>query len=86
MNFDNPFQKQMEMWQEFGRSYTENMFAMFEKSLEQSQAMQEQVQTAVSKAVDDQFAMMMSSMKSMEQQMAEMTKMMQDMMQMQKDE
>ena len=68
MSNDNPFQKNMELWQQFSDSYTKNMFAMFERNLEQSKAFQEQVQSAVTQAVEAQFEMVMSSLKTMEEQ------------------
>ena len=73
MSNDNPFQKNMELWQQFSDSYTKNMFAMFEKNLEQSKAFQEQVQTAVTQAVEAQFEMVMTSLKTMEEQIGEIS-------------
>ena len=73
MSNDNPFQKNMELWQQFSESYTKNMFAMFEKNLEHSRAFQEQVQAAVTQAVEAQFEMVMSSLKVMEEQISEIS-------------
>ena len=73
MSNDNPFQKNMELWQQFSDSYTKNMFAMFERNLEQSKAFQEQVQSAVTQAVEAQFEMVMSSLKTMEEQIGEIS-------------
>ncbi|HSG18923.1 MAG TPA: hypothetical protein VLE70_21695 [Anaerolineae bacterium] len=73
MSNDNPFQKNMELWQQFSESYTKNMFAMFEKNLEHSKAFQEQVQSAVTQAVEAQFEMVMSSLKVMEEQIGEIS-------------
>jgi len=73
MSNDNPFQKNMELWQQFSDSYTKNMFAMFEKNLEHSKAFQEQVQTAVTQAVEAQFEMVMTSLKTMEEQISEIS-------------
>lgn len=64
----NPFQKNVELWQQFSESYMKNTFAMFEKNLEQSKALQEQVQTAVNQAVDAQFEMVLTSLKTVEEQ------------------
>jgi hypothetical protein len=49
------------------------MFAMFEKNLEHSKAFQEQVQTAVTQAVEAQFEMVMTSLKTMEEQIGEIS-------------
>ena len=73
MSNDNPFQKNMELWQQFSDSYTKNMFAMFEKNLEHSKAFQDQVQSAVTQAVETQFEMVMSSLKTMEEQISEIS-------------
>jgi len=73
MSNDNPFQKNMELWQQFSDSYTKNMFAMFEKNLEHSKAFQDQVQAAVSQAVEAQFEMVMTSLKSMQEQIGEIS-------------
>jgi len=73
MSNDNPFMKNMELWQQFSETYTKNMFDMFEKNLEQSQAFQEQVQSAVNQAVEAQFEMVMTSLKTMQEQMGELS-------------
>ncbi|MFN2221961.1 MAG: hypothetical protein PVH65_00170 [Chloroflexota bacterium] len=73
MSNDNPFQKNMELWQQFSDSYTKNMFAMFEKNLEHSKAFQDQVQSAVSQAVEAQFEMIMTSLKTMQEQIGEIS-------------
>lgn len=75
MNFqENPFQKNMEMWQQFSSAYTENMMAMFEKNMAQSQAFQQQIREAVSQVVNSQFEMVITSLKTLENQMASLTK------------
>jgi hypothetical protein len=73
MSNENPFQKNMELWQQFSDSYTKNMFAMFEKNLEQSKAFQDQVQSAVNQAVETQFEMIMTSLKTMQEQIGEIS-------------
>jgi len=73
MSNDNPFQKNMELWQQFSDSYTKNMFAMFEKNLEHSKAFQDQVQAAVSQAVETQFEMVMTNLKTMQEQIGEIS-------------
>ena len=73
MSNENPFQKNMELWQQFSDSYTKNMFAMFEQNLEQSKAFQDQVQAAVSQAVEAQFEMIMTSLKTMQEQIGEIS-------------
>lgn len=70
----NPLQKNMELWQQFSESYTKNMFAMFERNLEQSRAFQDQVQAAVNQAVATQFEMVMTSLKAVEEQVQELTR------------
>lgn len=72
MTFDNPFQKNAEMWQQFSTEYVENMMGQFEKNMAQSQLFQKQMQEAVSKVVNGQFELVMSSLKTMEAQMTEM--------------
>lgn len=72
MTFDNPFQKNAEMWQQFSTQYVENMMSQFEANMAQSQLFQKQMQEAVSKVVNGQFELVMSSLKTMEGQMTEM--------------
>jgi hypothetical protein len=79
MSNDNPFQKNFEMWQEFSESYTKNMFSIFEQNMEHSKAFQGQVQEAVNQAVETQFEMIMSSLKSVEQQIGELSTTMSEM-------
>jgi uncharacterized coiled-coil protein SlyX len=81
MSNDNPFQKNFEMWQEFSESYTKNMFNIFETNLEHSKAFQGQVQEAVNQAVETQFEMIMSGLKSVEAQIGELSKTMNEMAQ-----
>lgn len=71
MTFDNPFQKNAEMWQQFSTQYVENMMSQFEANMAQSQLFQKQMQEAVSKVVNGQFELVMSSLKTMEGQMTE---------------
>lgn len=73
MSNENPFQKNMELWQQFSDSYTKNVFAMFEKNLEHSKAFQDQVQEAVTQAVEAQFEMVMTSLKTMQEQISEIS-------------
>lgn len=72
MTFDNPFQKNAEVWQQFSTEYMENMMSLFEKNMTQSQLFQKQMQEAVSQVVNNQFELVMSSLKTMEGQMNEM--------------
>lgn len=69
----NSWQKNMELWQQFGEQSMENAFALMEKNLEQSQAIQNQMQQAVEKAVENQFAMVMQGLETVEEQMKELT-------------
>ena len=73
MSNENPFQKNIELWQQFSDSYTKNMFAMFEKNLEHSKAFQDQVQAAVTQAVEAQFEMVMTNLKTMQEQIGEIS-------------
>ncbi len=70
---DNPFQMNLELWQQFSDSYTKNMFSMFERNLEQSKAFQEQLQAAVNQAVETQFKMVRNGLESMEKQLEELS-------------
>ena len=70
----NPFQKNIELWQQFSESYTKNMFAIFEKNLAQSRAFQQQVQTSVNEAVDSQFEIILTNLKTLQEQVGELTK------------
>ena len=72
MNFDNPFQKNAEMWQQWTTMYTDNLFDLFEKNLEQSRVFQAQMQTAVSQVVNSQFELVLGSLKTLEKQVAEL--------------
>jgi hypothetical protein len=72
---DNPFNQNFELWQQMNETYTEKLFANFEKNLTQSRAFQEQMQTAVGQVVNSQFDLVLASLKAAEQQMAEMTQM-----------
>ncbi|MCA9940932.1 MAG: hypothetical protein KC418_19975 [Anaerolineales bacterium] len=69
---NNPFQKNLEMWQAFNNSAVENMMAMFEKNLATSQAFQNQVQVAVEKVVNSQFEMVNAGIQSMQHQIDQM--------------
>lgn len=65
----NPFQKNLEMWQQFNSSAVENLTAMLEKNLETSQAFQKQMQAAVEKVVNSQFELVNAGIAAMQQQM-----------------
>lgn len=69
---NNPFQKNLEMWQAFNNSAVENMMALFEKNLATSQAFQNQVQVAVEKVVNSQFEMVNAGIQSMQHQIDQM--------------
>lgn len=71
---NNPFQLNLELWKQFSESYTQNMFTMFEKNLEQSKAFQEQMQAAVNEAVEAQFKMVRGGLEAMENQLEELSK------------
>ena len=71
---DNPFQKNIEFWQQFGENYTQNMMSMFEKNMEQSRAFQEQMQEAVSQVVNSQFDMIMNSLKAVQEQVDDLAR------------
>lgn len=68
----NPFQKNLEAWQAINTSAVENLMALFEKNLETSQALQNQMQTAVEKVVNSQFEMVNAGITAMQQQMAQL--------------
>lgn len=68
----NPFQKNLEAWQAINTSAVENLMALFEKNLETSQALQNQIQTAVEKVVNSQFEMVNAGITAMQQQMAQL--------------
>ena len=68
MNFENPLPKNVALWQQFTTTYSENMMALFEKNLEQSQMFQQQMQIVVSQVVNSQFDLMLTSLKTLEKQ------------------
>lgn len=73
-NQENLYQQGLDYWQRYGETYTGNMFAAFEKNLEQSKVFQDQLQEAVAEVVDSQFNLLISGLKAFENQTAKLTK------------
>lgn len=71
---ENYYQKNLELWQQFGESYTGKVIAAFEKNLEQSQVYQDQMHKALTQVFDSQFNLVMSGLKAMEDQTIRLTK------------
>ncbi len=66
---DDFFKKNMEMWEKFTSSYMDSMFKTVDKTLEQSKAIREQVDKAVSTAVHTQMDATMSTLETMQRQL-----------------
>jgi hypothetical protein len=77
-NQENLYQQGLDYWQRYGETYSENMFSIFEKNLEQSKVFQDQLQQAVAEVVDSQFNLMISGWKALENQTAKLTKSMEE--------
>ena len=73
-NQENLYQQSLDFWQRYGETYTENMLSVFEKNLEQSKVFQDQLQGAVVEVIDSQFNLIISGLKSLENQTAKLTK------------
>lgn len=73
-NQEKLYQQGLDFWQRYGETYSENMFAIFEKNLEQSNVFQDQLQEAVAEVVDSQFSLIISGLKTLENQTVKLTK------------
>ncbi len=66
---DDLFKKNIEMWEQFTANYMDNMFKTVEQAMEQSQALQGQVNKAVQNAVETQMDATLSMLKAMQRQL-----------------
>jgi len=66
---DDFFKKNMEMWEKFTSSYMDTMFKTVDKTLEQSKTLREQVDKAVSSAMETQLDATMSAIETMQRQL-----------------
>jgi phage gp36-like protein len=73
-NQENLYQQSLDFWKRYGETYSENMFAIFEKNLEQSKVFQDQLQEAAAEVVDSQFSLIISGIKTLENQTVKLTK------------
>ena len=73
-NQENLYQQGLDYWQRYSETYSQNMFSIFEKNLEQSKVFQDQLQKAVAEVVDSQFNLMISGLKALENQTVKLTK------------
>ncbi len=60
------FEKNMEMWERWTNSYMDTMAAAMEKTMEQSAALQKQVDRAVAVAVGGQMEAALAAIRSLE--------------------
>jgi hypothetical protein len=63
------YKKNLEMWEKFTTSYMDTMFKTVEKTMEQSKVFKDQVDKAVSSAVDTQMQVTMSSLEMLQRQL-----------------
>jgi hypothetical protein len=62
------FEQNMAMWESMASNYTDTMFKAVEKALEQSSALQKQINDAVAAATKAQFDTTLSAIKAVERQ------------------
>ncbi|MGD2040206.1 MAG: hypothetical protein PVH11_05230 [Anaerolineae bacterium] len=62
------FEKNMEMWERWTSSYMDTMASAMEKTMEQSSALQKQVDKAVATAVGAQMDATLTAIRSLEKQ------------------
>ena len=70
---DDFFKKNMDMWEKFTVSYMDTMFKTVEKTMEQSQVFKEQVDKAVSSALDRQVDFNKATLESVQRQLEALT-------------
>ena len=63
------FKKNIEIWEQFTTSYMDTMFKMVGKTMDQSQAFQEQMERVVDETVSKQMDATMTTLQAMQGQM-----------------
>ena len=63
------FKKNIELWEQFTTSYVDTMFKMVGKTMDQSQAFQEQMEKVVDETVAKQMNAMTAGIQAMQKQM-----------------
>jgi hypothetical protein len=63
------YKKNLEMWEKFTSSYMDTMFKTVEKTLEQSQVFKDQVEKAVSSAMETQKGATISTLEMLQRQL-----------------
>ena len=63
------FKKNIELWEQFTTSYVDTMFKMVGKTMDQSQAFQEQMEKVVDEAVSQQMNAATAAIQAMQKQM-----------------
>ena len=63
------FKKNIELWEQFTTSYVDTMFKMVGKTMDQSQAFQEQMEKVVDDTVSQQMNATMAAIQAMQKQM-----------------
>lgn len=67
------FDKNVELWEKWTGAYMDTMFKAMDKTMEQSTALQQQIDKAVSMAVHAQSAAMMTTLQTMQDQLEKLT-------------
>ena len=62
------FEQNMEMWQKWSNAYMDTMFKMMDKGMDQTSAVQKQLNQAVNAAVSAQFEATLTALKALERQ------------------
>ena len=65
------WEKNVALWQKWNETYLSNAQAIAEKNMEQVQSLQGQIQGMITQAVENQHAMVQTSMKLVEDQVSE---------------
>lgn len=63
------FKKNIELWEQFTTSYMDTMFRMVGKTMDQSQAFQDQMERVVDETVSKQMTATMTTLQAMQNQM-----------------
>lgn len=74
------FKRNLEMWEQYTSTYMDTMFKAVEKTMQQSQAFKDQLDTAVSDTVSTQMEATMATLQSLQRQVENLTEKVDEMM------
>jgi ribonuclease I len=74
------FKKNIELWEQFTTSYMDTMFRMVGKTMDQSQAFQDQMERVVDETVSKQMTATMTALQAMQGQMESLSQKMDQML------